>query len=457
VRAVLGIHIVESDHPGLTGAAGVQRNGCVECLSLPGEAGHLDANPALHPRRTIAAATAARATADNAATKGAAVAALKAQCLRAGAPCAFDEWTRPGGMWAGCLYGIFSRSSLCWLHHFLLGYCKYAALGFDTVFGTCANFSSPMAWRAAKAALARFIESQPCFDTGAERGRLVSLGNWSDITWWSGEAVFSSIVMTTAALQAFHWPLVDRRLQRRLIRVGVCTLQTCVLAVAPQQAVGGGAVLQACIEATHAAFATVSAEFGFDLDERQKPHNAVVHAVAAGKRIGVPAEFDGGAGIEAVHPRGKVIYDGSNKKGAVQEVVAKVISREEFAVTDLADALERARARLNPPAAICRDGDVADTDDDENDDDDDDDDDAHGTCAYATGALVPGMCVSSVSGQLPQLQQLTQKLSSPTTALSTTMMHPLDLQRHCRLLVLDATCVVRSSCAAATSFLVYFQ
>ena len=83
-------------------------------------------------------------------------------------------------MWAGDLHGI--ASLLCFLHHFFLGYCKWYDYGVSEVFLKCANFTSREDWRSSQDAIARFIESQPCFDTGIERKRLVSLGNWSDIT-----------------------------------------------------------------------------------------------------------------------------------------------------------------------------------------------------------------------------------------------------------------------------------
>lgn len=473
VRAVLGIHAVCSDNPALLSTAGIQGDGCVECIALPGDAGYLDP-PHIAPRnfRTIADSTAARAAAATAPTQVAAAGILKTQSLRAGSPCAFDEWTLAGGMWAGCPHGISARSSLCWLHHFLLGYCKYGANGFDAVFGSCGNFTSAIAWRAAQEALARFIESQPSFDTGVERGRLVSLSNWSRITWWSGEAVFSSLVMATAALQAFRWPFKDRTLQRRLIDVGVQTLRLCVLAVAPQRARGGGATLQASVEGTHNAFAAVAEEFGFELDKRRKPHNAAAHLVAAGPRMGVCAEFDGGAGIEAVHPRGKAIYDASNKKGDVQEVVAKVISREAFVATDLRAALDRARDRLCPRAGAAACGSMGGGDDDDDladGDDDDDDGDAHATCAYSTGALVPDMRVSSVSGQLPQLLQLltavfpnyctdyhndappASPLALPFQSVRCSLRHALKLRRRdvcSRLLPVIPACMVDDPYAA---------
>jgi hypothetical protein len=413
VLAVIGVHAVGSDHVGLAAAAGVNRNACIECPSTRGAVDFLDPDTALHPRRTIAASTAARAAAAAAPTKAAAAQCLALLALRAGPPCAFDEWTLPGGMWAGCPYGISARSALCLLHHFRLGYCKYLAQGFDAVFGKCANFTSSASWREAKSALARFIESQPSFDAGVTGGRLVSLGNWSDITWWSGDAVFSSVVMTTAALQALHWPFEDRALQGRLISVGVQTLRACALSSALQQPVGGGVALQECIESMHAAFSAVEGEFEFSISERNKPHNAVVHMVSAEARLGKMAEFDGALGIEAVHPRGKAFYNRSNHKGEVQEVVATALTREVFAMTALSEALERARLRLEPAAggaAGAARHDPSDSDDEADAGGSDDDDGASGTCAYATGALVPDMRVLSLAGQLPQLLPLLSAL-----------------------------------------------
>jgi hypothetical protein len=135
-------------------------------------------------------------------------------------------------------------------------------------------------------------------------------------------------------------------------------------------------------------------------------------------RIGVLADFNWGAGIESVHPRGKAIYDGGSKKGDVQEVVAKVISAEAFVMTDLAAALERTQVRLSPPSPAPVAAAIPDDAEDDGDASSDDGavDNAHATCAYATGALVPDVLVSIVSGQIPQLLRLLRALWPPFCA-----------------------------------------
>ena len=114
------------------------------------------------------------------------------------------------------------------------------------------------------------------------------------------------------------------------------------LAGALQFPVGHDAALQASVLEVHAAFADFAAECGFVLSGKNTPHNFIVHMVSSVHRIGVPAEFNGGPGIEAVHPYGKRVHAGSNKKGEVHNIVAEAKSRLIFAVTALQPASARA-------------------------------------------------------------------------------------------------------------------
>ena len=145
--------------------------------------------------------------------------------------------------------------------------------------------------------------------------------------------------MATAALLAARWPFQNKSLQQRLIKVGVSTLEACVLAGKLQQPRGGGAALQTSVMETHAAFVSVEDEFGFCISGRNKLHNALVLMVNSFSRSGVTAEFDGGPGVESVHARGKLFYDASSHKGEVQDIAARASSAQTFVTTDLARAL----------------------------------------------------------------------------------------------------------------------
>lgn len=113
MRVVTGVHVVSSDHVGNTEIGNLYRSACVECSSRREDDNYLDPNPALHPRRTLVAATAPRALSAAAVTVTARAAALKPLSLYSGEQCAFDSWTHSGGMWAGDSHGFASRSSLC--------------------------------------------------------------------------------------------------------------------------------------------------------------------------------------------------------------------------------------------------------------------------------------------------------------------------------------------------------
>ena len=411
VRAVVAPHIVVSDHAGLTSLAAVFGSACIECISKPGDANYLHTNPAAHPRRTIAAANAARAAAAAAPTKAGEAAALSAMSLRLGGPCAFDDWTLGRGPWAGDLFGLARRSALDPMHHFKMGYDKFCGDGFDAVFGTCANFVSPRDWRDSQAALVRFIQSQPCFDTGVEQRGLLSLRNWKSITWWSAEARWADVVMRTAALLAVTWPFKAGGLQQRLVSVGVNVLHMQALASPSQWPEGHEQQLQAAVQCVHRSFANVEPEFGFSIATKRKGHNALVHMVPAARLTGVASEADCGSGVESVHPLNKLFFALSSKKGLLQGDLAKAHSREDFAVGDLAQALSRAADSARAATGA---GGVADCDDERDSEDDADDglSDAgplSGTCAYATGALVRGMHIEGLSS-LPQLPALLSRL-----------------------------------------------
>lgn len=144
----------------------------------------------------------------------------------------------------------------------------------------------------------------------------------------------------------------------------------CFLAGALQFPVGHDATLQASIVEVHTAFADIAAEFGFVLSGKNKPHNFIVHMVPSVRRIGVPAEFNGGPGIEAIHPSGKRVHAGSNKKGEMQDAVGEARSQLHFVVNELEPAI----ARVGLAAAVASDSAGAAA--------------VHiGTCAYATGRL----------------------------------------------------------------------
>lgn len=416
-------HVVVNDHAGGTKAAAVNADACIECPAKRSAADYL--TRAL-PRRTITEAAVARAKAASAPTKVAAAAALADLSLHE-VPSAFIEWTLPGGPWAGCPFGLSLRSSLCFLHHFLLGYCKWYDKGIRKVFSTCANFTSPAAWRRAQADLARFIESQPCFDTGVEQARIVSLRDWARKSFWSGEALFAAVTMTTAALLAAPWPFQDPTLQKRLVAVSLRTLHMGRLAGAGQWPVGHGPALQASTLSTHVAFRDVEAVFCFSIDSKIKAHNFCRHLVKSARAIGVASEFNLALGIEAVHPANKVDFRLSARRGEVQEVLAKAGSRREFAATELAHAFDRRTAAVAPSDVVGRSSDRrgdggssgsvsggaaaplpqasahADSDDDEAGSDEGV---AALTCAFATGSLVPGMLISDFSIRLPRLVEL---------------------------------------------------
>ena len=319
-----------------------------------------------------------------------------------------SNWTRSDGPWAGDLEGLSRRSGLCFLHTFELGYDKWIGDGVDNVFSTCANFTSNLSWRNAKTAMARFIQSQTCFDTGVEECRLVSLGNWSSITWWSGAARWADVVMRVAALLAVKWPFAVADLQQRLVSVGVKMLHMQSLAAAPQWAHGHGDLLQVVGRNVHAAFGRVEDEFGFSIKGKNKGHNALIHMVpGSGRVVGVPSEADCGPGVEAVHPLNKKLYTLSNKKGDVQDALARGLSRTEFAAGELSEALSRAADRLS--AAACSaapGGDKISSSITEDDESDEDEELAEYpvTCAYATGALMRGMHVAGPA--IPLLSEL---------------------------------------------------
>ena len=382
VRVVPGIHVVSSDHAGNVEVGNVNRHSCVECTSRKEDVGFFDPHTT-HSPRLLAAATAARAAAVTAPTIKAKAEVLSALALHAGAPCAFDAWTLPGSMWAGDPYGFAKRSSLCFMHHFLEGYFKWNVGGFNTVFGACKNFTSPQAWRASQEVWVRFIQSQPCFSTGNGQQRILSLTHFQDMTWWSADSRFSSLVMTVAALHAVQWPFSNPTLQSRLLDVGERVLQMWFLGGAIQYPAGHSAKLQNCVESVHAAFDSVAVEFEFSLEGKIKPHNAVVHMVSSTRRIGVPAEFNGGPGVESVHPYGKRVHEGSNKKGEIQDVAAAAHDRRHFVQSELVPAL--ARARCDETAGSV---------------DEDDEDSLEGgrTCAYATGILFQSMNIAEVPG-----------------------------------------------------------
>jgi hypothetical protein len=261
--------------------------------------------------------------------------------------------------------------------------------------------------------------------------RLLSLRYFSDMTWWSGDARRSGAAIAVAALLAVRWPFQDTTLLRRLVRVGTETLRMCALAAALQWRLGHGAELQSCVEGVHAAFGDVSVEFDVVLDGKNKPHNAVVHMVPSACRIGVPSEFNGGVGIESVHPYGKKVYAGSSKKGEVQDTVAEAQDLLQFVQADLVPALSRAAAAVAVATADAASGAASGAagnaaaaggaavggraggaakavrlEDDDDDDDSEEDAVLSGTSAYATGSLVRSMHVRETPGPLHRLVAL---------------------------------------------------
>lgn len=342
MRVVMCPVSVNNDHVGATGVANIYRNACIECYAKPTDATYLDADPAVHPRRTLSDAAVARAAAAAAPTKAAAHDLLAPLSLLSCERCAFDDWCDADGPWAGDPYGISAWSSFCRLHHHDLGYCPWFAECIQSVFSQCALFDSQPEWRASQAVLTRFMESQRCFDTGVVHHRLVSLGNWSDISWWSGEARRADAVMLAAAMCAVRWPFKDKLLQGKLVTIGINMLHMIGLSAWPQWPSGHRAEIQRSVLRTHRAFDAAAAVTRVSIAHKPKSHNTAAHMVDGAARIGVPAEFDLGPGIEAVHPHNKLSYHLSNKKGDVQDVLAKAHARVAFAETELAGALERA-------------------------------------------------------------------------------------------------------------------
>jgi len=424
MRIVLCPFTVINDHVGGTGVSNLYRNACIECYAKPADADYLSTNPAAHPRRTLARSSAARTAAAVAPSLADAEAFLAPLSLLSCEPCAFDDWCGPGGPWAGDLFGIAAWSSLCLLHHHDLGYCKWFAACVQAVFSTCALFSSQLAWREAQAVLARFMECQKCFDTGVGH-RLVSLGNWSGISWWSGEARRTDAVMLVAALCAVKWPFKDATVQRRLVVIGVDTLIMISLAAWPQWPAGHRAALQASVLRVHEAFRAAVDVTGVSIDGTNKGHNCVVHMVNGATRTGVPSESNLGPGVESVHPENKDKFRLSNGKGEVQDVLAKSQTLSAFAETELAQSFERARAAsTSGQAARAAGGSAASSvaasaaataaaeeedgarDDASEGEGSEGESPADGTCAYATGALAPGMALGEFAATLPGLRAL---------------------------------------------------